>query len=312
MRCTVKKVFFALMLSLVLIPSLALSADALPKTLEYIVSMQEPSGAWSRVKGEFPGETEPTAWAVKVLAMNGMEKEKVDKGVAFILKDQKPDGGWNNNTAHTAFALLALSQVKKGQVPCMNAVEYLRRVQDAGGGFRRIGTEGPPLTIYTSVVLCALGELGYPKEDATVKKALEWLISCQNPDGGYGMPKGSPSMTASTGLAIRAMLAYDVDPASAPVKNAVEWLLKVQKPSGGFSMVPPAPEDPEVTAYVLLGLGKLKEQKDVVSKAAEYLAKVQLPDGAYVSDIPQQFDKVAKKNTQTTCFVAWALSEINR
>ena len=242
--------------------------------------------------------------------MNGMEKERVEKGVAFILKDQKPGGDWNNNTAHTAFALLALSQVKKGQAPCMNAVEYLRKVQDAAGGFRRIGTEGPPLTIYTSVVLCALAELGYPKEDATVKKALEWLTGCQNPDGGYGMPKGSPSMAASTGWAIRALLAYEADPASAPVKNAVEWLLKVQKPSGGFSMVPPAPEDPEVTAYAIMGLNKVPGQKDAVAKAADYLAKVQLPDGAYISDRPQQFDKKAKKNTQTTCFVAWALSEV--
>ena len=207
-----KKAFYALILSLLLIPSLVLGADTLPKALDYIVSMQEPNGAWSRLKEEFPPETEPTSWAVKVLAMNGLEKEKVDKGIAFILKDQKPNGDWNNNTAHTAFALMALSQVKKGQVPCMNAVEYLRRVQDAAGGFKRIGTEGPPLTLYTSLVLCALAELGYPKEDATVKKALEWLTGCQNPDGGYGMPKGSPSMAASTGFAVRALLAYEADP----------------------------------------------------------------------------------------------------
>ena len=305
-----RKVFYALIFSLLLIPSLVLGADTLPKALGYIVSMQESNGAWSRLKEEFPPETEPTSWAVKVLAMNGMENERVEKGVAFILKDQKPGGDWNNNTAHTAFALLALSQAKKGQVNCMNAVEYLRRVQDAAGGFKRIGTEGPPLTIYTSVVLCALAELGYPKEDATVKKALEWLTGCQNADGGYGMPKGSPSMGASTGWAIRAMLAYETDPASAPVKNAVAWLLKVQKPSGGFSMVPPAPEDPEVTAYAIMGLDRVPGQKDAVAKAVDYLAKAQLPDGAYVSDSPQQFDKKAKKNTQTTCFVAWALSEI--
>jgi len=305
-----RKVFYALVLSLLLLPSIVLGADTLPKALAYIISMQDANGAWSRLQGEFPPETEPTSWAVKVLAMNGMEKERVDKGIAFILKDQKPDGDWNNNTAHTAFALLALSQVKKGQVNCMNGVEYLRRVQDAAGGFRRIGTEGPPLTVYTSVVLCALAELGYPKEEATVKKALEWLSGCQNPDGGYGMPKGSPSMAMTTAWAIRALVAYEVDPATAPVKNAVAWLVKVQKPSGGFSMVPPAPEDPEVTAYAIMGLSKVPGQKDAVAKAAEYLAKAQLPDGAYVSDTPQQFDKKAKKNTQTTCFVVWALSEI--
>ena len=304
-----KKTFLALMLSLALIPSLALSADTLPKALGYIVSTQEENGSWSRAKGDFPGETEPTAWAAKVLAMNNMEKEKVAKGVAFILKDQRPDGSWNNNTAHTAFALLALSQVKKGQAASVKAVEYLRKVQDPAGGFKRIGTEGPPLTIYTSVVLMAHADLGYPKEDALVKKALEWLMSCQNADGGYGMPKGSPSMTATTGLAIRALVAYEVDPSSAPIKSALDWLLKAQKPSGGFSMVPPAPEDPEVTAYVMMGLSVLKDQKGAIAKAAEYLAKVQLPDGAYVSDTPQQFEKKARKNAQTTCFVAWALSE---
>jgi squalene cyclase len=305
-----KKVFYALILSLLLVPSLVLGADALPKALDYIVSMQEPNGAWSRLKEEFPQETEPTSWAVKALAMNGLEKERVEKGLAFILKDQKPGGDWNNNTAHTGFALMALSQVKKGQVPCMNAVEYLRKVQDAAGGFKRMGTEGPPLTIYTSIVLCALADLGYPKEDATVKKALEWLAGCQNPDGGFGMPKDSPSLAASTAWAIRAMLAYEADPASAPVKNAVAWLLKLQKPTGGFSMVPPAPEDPEVTAYAIMALGKVPGQKEALSKAADYLGKAQLPDGAYVSDTPQQFDKKAKKNTQTTSFVAWALSEV--
>ncbi len=304
-----RKIFYALVLSLLLIPSIVLSADTLPKALGFIVSMQEADGGWSRLKGEFPPETEPTAWAVKVLAMNNMEKERVDKGIAYILKDQKPGGDWNNNTAHTAFALLALAQVKKGQVNCMNGVEYLRRVQDPAGGFKRIGTEGAPLTIYTSVVLCALAELRYPKEDATVKKALDWLISCQNPDGGYGMPKGSPSVAAATGWAIRAMMSYEVDPASAPVKNAVAWLAKVQKASGGFSMVPPAPEDPEVTAYAMMGLDKLAGQKEAIVKAADYLSKAQQPDGAFISDTPQQFDKKAKKNTQTTCFVAWALTE---
>ena len=73
--------------------------------------------------------------------------------------------------------------------------------------------------------------------------------------------------------------------------------------------MPPAPEDPEVTAYAIMALTKVPGQKEAVAKAADYLSKAQLPDGAYVSDTPQQFDKKAKKNTQTTSFVAWALSE---
>jgi hypothetical protein len=86
-------------------------------------------------------------------------------------------------------------------------------------------------------------------------------------------------------------------------------LLKTQKPSGGFSFVPPAPEDPEATAYAIMALSGLPDKKDAVQKALDYLAKVQQADGAYVSSAPVQFNKTPKKNTQTTAFVAWALSE---
>ena len=37
--------------------------------------------------------------------------------------------------------------------------------------------------------------------------------------------------------------------------------LKTQKPTGGFSVVPPAPEDPEATAYVIIALSKLPDKK---------------------------------------------------
>ena len=43
-------------------------------------------------------------------------------------------------------------------------------------------------------------------------------------------------------------------------------MLKTQKPSGGFGFVPPAPEDPEATAYVIMALSKLKDKKDSVSE----------------------------------------------
>jgi squalene cyclase len=306
-----KFLFFAL-LAIVIIPLTVLSSpqETLTKATANILSMQEENGAWSRLKGEFPPEVEPTAWAVKFLAMNKAAPDKMEKGVAFILKDQKPDGGWNNNSAHTAFAIIALKQAGKGDEAIKKGVEYLRSVQDGDGGFRRVGKEGQPLTIYTAVVLLALKDAGYPKNDAMVRQAVDWLAGCQNPDGGYGMPKGSPSLSPSTAFVIKALLAYGAAPSSPFVADGVEWLMKTQKPSGGFSAVPPAPEDPELTAYAIMALNGFKEKADAVKKAAEYLGKVQQPDGAYVSAAPMQFNKVAKKNTQSTLWVAWALSEI--
>lgn len=306
-----KKLLLSLATVFAIIPVLALSApDPLNKALQYVVSMQEENGAWSRLKGELPAETEPTSWAVKVLSMNGTEPQRVGKGVAFILKDQKADGSWNNNTAHTAFAILALTQAKKGGEAVKKGLDYLRSVRDKEGGFARIGREGAPLTIYTAVVLDAAKSAGLKKDDPMVTKAMAWLESCQNADGGYGMPKGSPSVAAGTGWVIRALRGFDVDASAPQVTNAVSWLMKTQKPSGGFSMVPPAPEDPEVTAYAIMGINRIPDTKKAIERAVDYLGKTQHSDGAYTSATPMQFNKVLKKNTQTTAFVAWALTEV--
>jgi prenyltransferase beta subunit len=307
-----KRLLIAVLFGLVLIPGLVFSSpeDTLKKATQYILSVQEENGAWSRAKGEFPPETEPTAWAVKALAMIGKAPEQAEKGIAFVLKDQKPDGSWNNNTAHTAFAIIALKQAGKGDEAVKRGFEYLRTVQDQEGGFRRIGKEGQPLTVYTAVVLCAAKDAGLAKNDPLVRMAMDWLMGCQNADGGYGMPKGTPSMALGTAWTVRALRAYGVAPASPFVQDAIEWILKVQKPTGGFSMVPPAPEDPEITAYVIMGLNGLTERREVLAKAADYLGKAQQADGAFISAAPIQFNKVAKKNTQTTAFVAWALAEM--
>ena len=307
---------FLAFLVVVLIPLIALAApgDTLKNAISHIVVAQdEASGAWSRLRGEFPPEAEPTSWAVKVLSMNSAAPDQVEKGVSFLLKDQRPDGSWNNNTAHTAFAIMAFTSVRKTDridEAVKKGLSYLKGVQDEHGGFRRVGTEGAPLTIYTAVVLDAALGAGSPRDDAMVKKAAEWIKSCQNPDGGYGMPKASPSLGASTAWCVRALTAYGLPPADPSVKNAVGWLLTTEKTEGGFSMAPPAPADPEATAYAIMALVRQPEMKVRLVKAAEYLAKVQHTDGSYTSNLPVQFNKEAKKNTQTTLFVAWALSEM--
>jgi len=307
-----KKNALFLLFIFVLFPLIAFSQsqDVKTKAIGHIISVQSENGAWSRLKGEFPPEAEPTSWAVKVLKMNNVHNDMAEKGVDFILKDQRPDGSWNNNTAHTAFAIIALKEAGRGEEAIKKGIQYLRSVQDEAGGFRRIGKEGVPLTVFTAVVLTAFKEAGYDRKDPAVRQALDWLMGCQNPDGGYGLPKGAPSLAFSTAWAVRALLYHGVAPSTPFVQDAVEWLIKAQRPSGGFAMVQKnAPEDPEVTAYVIMALTRLKEKKDIIDKAAGYLLGVQHPDGSFTSNTPMQFNKVPKKNTQTTLFVAWALSE---
>ncbi|MCX7966474.1 MAG: terpene cyclase/mutase family protein [Syntrophorhabdaceae bacterium] len=307
------KKYIFLTIIIILFPFVAFSQsqDIVKKAMDHIISVQYENGAWSRLKGEFPPEAEPTSWAVKVLKMKKAYDDKADKGIEFILKDQKPDGSWNNNTAHTAFAIIALKQAGTGEEAIKKGIEYLRNVQDEAGGFKRIGKEGAPLTIYTAVVINAFIDAGLKRNDPAVRMALDWLMGCQNPDGGYGMPKGSPSLAISTAWVIRGLVMAGISPTTPFVSDAVEWLLKTQKQSGGFAMMTEnVPEDPEVTAYALMALSKLKDKKDLIDKSKGYLASVQHEDGSFTSNTPIQFNKVSKKNTQTTLFVAWSLIEM--
>ena len=309
-----KKFFLFLVLLLVPLAVFAQPADTVKKAIDNIIVAQDrDTGAWSRLSGEFPAEAEPTAWAVKVLSLANAAPDRMQKGVSFLLKDQLPDGSWNHNTAHTAFAIMALKGVRKTDEideRVKKAMAYLKNVQDEQGGFRRIGKEGPTLTIYTAVVLCAALEAGCGGSDVMARKAAEWLKTCQNQDGGYGMPKNSPSLAASTAWSIRALAAYGLPPSGPSIKRAVTWLLATRKPTGGFSMVPQVPADPEVTAYAIMGLNAQPGMGDTLAQAADYLSKSQHPDGSYTSNLPVQFNREAKKNTQTTLFVAWALSEL--
>ena len=226
------------------------------------------------------------------------------------MRDQRPDGSWNGNSAHTAFAMLALIEAGAANDAIEKAVTYLQEVRDKEGGFTRLGREGQPLTVYTANVLFALSAAGFIKGVPLVDKALSWLRLCQNGDGGFGMTKGADSIALATAWTVRALRAFDEEPASAPVMSASEWLLKVQHASGGFSMTVSGPEDPEVTSLAICALRGLSHTEKVLERAVAYLNGAQHADGAFTSSMPVQFNNVARKNTQTTLFVIWALSEM--
>jgi hypothetical protein len=286
-----------------------ISEKILQKAIRHIASTQDGEGAWSRLKGEFPAEAEPTSWATKVLSMSKMAPGMAKKGIGFILRDQKPNGSWNDNTAHTGFAIMALQGAEGSDKAVNRAVSYLRTVQHEEGGFQRNAGVGEPSTLHAAIVLFAMRETGYGMGDPMVKKALSWLAGCRNDDGGYGVSRGTPSVGFGTARAVKAFRMHGIPVVERSVRKGIMWLLATQKESGGFSMTPSFPEDPEITAYALTAINGIDEYEEQMQKAVRYLEKVQEEDGSFASYAPIQFDGVVKKNTQTACFVAWALLE---
>ena len=86
----------------------------------------------------------------------------------------------------TARCVSFLAQIghRKDNPAVARGLKFLRREQEADGSwFGRWGTN----YIYgTWSVLCALNAAGEDMRAPYVRKAVEWLLSCQRPDGGWG------------------------------------------------------------------------------------------------------------------------------
>ncbi|MDF3146273.1 MULTISPECIES: prenyltransferase/squalene oxidase repeat-containing protein [unclassified Streptomyces] len=125
--------------------------------------------------------------------------------------DPTYDGVWRQS-----LALLALDTV--GVKPAAKAVEWLTGQQCADGGFapfradvsKACDAKTPVDTNNTAAAVQALAALG--GHDAVTGKAVAWLKSVQNKDGGWGYAVGGPSDANSTSVVIGALTAVGEKP----------------------------------------------------------------------------------------------------
>lgn len=218
--------------------------------------------------------------------------------------DPKYDGVWRQS-----LALLALDGA--GAVPAKKAVDWLTGQQCDDGSFAayRADPSAPcdpkkapsdiNATTMAAQALAAVGGRG-----AQVGKAVEWLTSHQNKDGGWGYAPGSPSDANSTSLAIGALRAMDKDPAKVTTDgaSAYDGLLSFQLTcdakgaegvpgsEGAFTYQPDkkgrlTPNDDASAAAALAGTGQgiLIEPLDRKKKSVP-LAPLKCADGAAAAD----------------------------
>ncbi|WP_328387084.1 hypothetical protein OHS81_26120 [Streptomyces sp. NBC_00400] len=133
-------------------------------------------------------------------------------------KDPQYDGVWRQS-----LALLAQDTV--GIRPAASAVQWLAGQQCADGSFTAFRAEpGTPCdaktgrdTNQTAAAVQALAALGGHGD--TVKKAVSWLKSVQNDDGGWSSMAGSASDANSTSVVIGALAAAGEKPGSVTSKK---------------------------------------------------------------------------------------------
>ena len=214
--------------------------------------------------------------AVVVMAMDRMQRlsgsheygNAMARGREWIEGMQSRDGGWAafdvnnleyylNNipfsdhgalldpptedvTGRCVSMLAQLGETAKGNKVVADAVEYLRRTQLADGSW--YGRWGLNYIYGTWSVLCALNAVGVSHQDRMIRKAVDWLVSVQNPDGGWGEDAVSyrldyrglekaPTTASQTAWALLGLMAAG-EVGHPAVARGVEYLMATQTKKG--------------------------------------------------------------------------------
>ncbi|MEU6139021.1 prenyltransferase/squalene oxidase repeat-containing protein [Streptomyces sp. NPDC047081] len=171
--------------------------------------------------------------------------------------DPTYDGVWRQSLA-------LLAQRTVGVEPARSATDWLAGQQCANGAFAafRDGKDAPCKadTNSTGAAVQALAEIG--DYDAQVGKAVRWLKSVQNKDGGWGYFAGGASDANSTSVVIGALAqgGVTVPNLRKDGKSPYDALLKLALPCGG--------KDGGAFAYQPDKKGELTANADATAAAA--------------------------------------------
>jgi squalene-hopene/tetraprenyl-beta-curcumene cyclase len=143
-------------------------------------------------------------------------------------------------TARCVSMLAQLGETTQSSKAVADGVAYLRRTQLAEGSW--YGRWGLNYIYGTWSVLCALNAVGVDHQDPTMRRAVDWLASIQNKDGGWGEHavsyrldyrgfEGCPSTASQTAWALLGLMAAgEVDHPA--VVRGVEYLKSTQTEKG--------------------------------------------------------------------------------
>ena len=128
---------------------------------------------------------------------------------------------------------------------------------------------------YTAFGVMALRASGASAGSATI----QWLVSSQNADGGFGVARSSASDADMTGAALQALASVG-RARGAAAQRAAGWLRSNQNGDGGFGQFKGRDSNAQSTAYAIQGLLAAGAGGNAASRARAYLVRLQRRDGS--------------------------------
>jgi squalene-hopene/tetraprenyl-beta-curcumene cyclase len=143
-------------------------------------------------------------------------------------------------TARCLSMLAQLGETAQTSRAVADGLAYLRRTQLAEGSW--YGRWGLNYIYGTWSVLCALNAVGVDHQDPAIRKAVEWLLSIQNADGGWGEDatsyrldykgfEGAPTTASQTAWALLGLMAAG-EVGHPAVARGIEYLKGTQTEKG--------------------------------------------------------------------------------
>lgn len=143
-------------------------------------------------------------------------------------------------TARCVSMLAQLGETVDSSPSMAAGLEYLRRTQLAEGSW--YGRWGLNYIYGTWSVLCALNAAGVDHQDLAIRKAVNWLVSIQNADGGWGEDavsyrldyrgfEGAPATASQTAWALLALMAAG-EVENPAVNRGIKYLIDTQTKKG--------------------------------------------------------------------------------
>ncbi|MCI0737429.1 MAG: terpene cyclase/mutase family protein [Gemmataceae bacterium] len=195
------------------------------------------------------------ARADNTVQMDDATKKSVARGLEWIASRQNTDGSftdgsYSHNTAVTSFAMLAF--MSQGHLPnqglygpeVAKAARFLMASQRSDGYL--VGSRGGNMYCHAmaTLALCELyGQTGDDELKPVVKKAVDLIVKCQNPQGGWRYepaPTGADiSVTIMQVMALRAGKNAGLHVPDTTLKKAIDYIKSCYVPSvGGFTYQP--------------------------------------------------------------------------
>jgi squalene-hopene/tetraprenyl-beta-curcumene cyclase len=251
-----------------------------------------------------------------------LQKQVRTVGDWKVKNKQGQPGGWyfefNNefypDTDDTAQVLLGLSRVDnpreryQHQV-AQRAIEWEFAMQCRNGGWGSFDKDNtkmifqyipfadhnamldPPTVDITGRMLEMLAAYGYTRDDKRVQKAIQFILSEQEPDGSW-FGRWGVNYIYGTFLVLRGLEAIGFDHNEPQVQQAAEWIRMVQNSDGGWGESCGTYDDPDTrgvgvstpsqTAWAVLGLlAAGDDRSDSVAKGIKWLLQMQCQDGSW-------------------------------